>query len=242
MKKIIINSTFIMVIVIAIASCTKYDTAINGIANTENAGLASATLNNRIVAGFVVDKNTLPTTPISLFPIGFNFFRKTLTYDTVTTANKPPAYKAGDVITILGFMKGDDYAISKRKINVSLYKAPTAFITPANPPSVINVMQNAEDRYRSYQPTATGVTAADTTFTLASIAPYNIAPFSVINAANESVGGINYNTYLVQLTFTIPTPTATKWIPGQVFSINFNAGVSAGDAGNVNWIYAFKIK
>jgi hypothetical protein len=59
---------------------------------------------------------------------------------------------------------------------------------------------------------------------------------------NESVGGINYNTYLVQFTFTVPAPTATKWLPGQVFSINFNAGVAAGDAGNVNWIYAFRIK
>ena len=224
-------------------SCTKYNNDIDGTANTATATAASTSLTNRVVAGFIVDATTMPALPAASLPASYNVFRKLLTYDTVTTANKPPAYKAGDVITILGYLKGDDYAIGKRKINVSLFKAPAAFITPANPPSVINVMQNAEDRYRSYQPGIAGsATAPDTAFSLVSITPTTATPFNVANAMSESIAGVNYNTYLVQLTFTIPAATATKWLPGQVFSINLNAGVAAGDFGNANWIYAFRLK
>ncbi len=232
-----------LIIASTIISCKKYETATDGAANTATSASSALTLNNRILAGFVIDANTLPSIQAGLLPTSYNKFRKMLTYDTVVVANKPPAYAAGDVITIVGYFKGDDFAISKRRVNISLYKAPAAFITPANPPSVINVLQNAEDRYRSYQPGAAGtLTAADTAFTLASIAPSNVAPFNIVTAFNESVNGINYNTYLVQLTFTIPAAYNGKFLPGQVFSINFNAGVAAGDLGNVNWIYAFRIK
>jgi hypothetical protein len=246
MKQIIKNSILAMVIVVAISSCTKYSTATDAAANTANAALSTTALNNRIVSGFIVDGSTLPTLPTGALPPTYNVFRKLLTYDTVTTANKPPAYKAGDVITIVGYFKGDDFAISKRRVNLTLYKAPAAFITPANPPSVINVMQNAEDRYRSYLPgVSTPVVAADSSFTLPTITtttPTIALPFTINNVMSESIGGINYNTYLVQFTFTVPSPTATKWIPGQVISINLNAGVAGGDLGNANWIYAFRIR
>lgn len=224
-------------------SCTKYKNDIDGAANTATTTSVALSLNNRVASGFVINAGTLPGLPAGSLPASYNVFRKLLTYDTVTTANKPPAYKAGDVITIVGYLKGDDFAISKRRINVSLFKAPTAFITPANPPSVVNVMQNAEDRYRSYQPGAVGsATAPDTLFTLAAIAPATTVPFNVTKVMSEQLSGVNYITYLVQVSFTIPAATATKWLPGQVFSINLNAGVAAGDLGNVNWIYAFRLR
>lgn len=236
-------SLFVLLVLTTIVSCKKYENNIDGAANTANSASSALALSNRVLAGFVIDVNTLPNLPAGLLPASFNKFRKVLTYDTIAAANKTPTYTAGDVITIVGYLKGDDFAINNRKINVSLFKAPTAFITPANPPSVINVLQNAEDRYRSYQPGAAGTaTAADTSFTLATIAPTTTAPFNVTTAFSESVNGINYNTYLVQLRFTIPAPYNGKFVPGQVFSINFNAGVSGGDLGNVNWIYAFRIR
>ena len=232
-----------LTIVATMISCKKYETTTNGAANTATASSSSLSLNNRVLAGFVIDANTLPALQAGQLPASYNRFRKLLTYDTTAAANKAPTYTAGDVITIVTYLKGDDFAISKRRINFSLFRAPTAFITPANPPSVVNVLQNAEDRYRSYQPGAAGTaTAADTTFTLTSITPTTTAPFNVSTAFNESVNGINYNTYLVQLRFTIPAPYNGKFLPGQVFSINFNAGVSGGDLGNVNWIYAFRIR
>lgn len=225
------------------SSCEKYDNNTDGAANTATAASATLSLNNRILAGFVVDANTLPQLPAGLLPAGYNRFRKLFTYDTTAAANRVPVYTVGDVITIVGYFKGDDFAISKRRINFGLFRAPSAFITPANPPTVINVLQNAEDRYRSYQPGAAGTaTAADTTFTLTSIAATNAAPFNVYTVFNESVNGINYNTHLVQLRFTIPAPYNGKFVPGQVFSINFNAGVAGGDLGNINWIYAFRIR
>ena len=239
-----LKTVFVSIIIAAsLFSCKKYDNNIDSESNTATAASSALALNNRILAGFVIDANTLPTLQTGLLPTSYNKFRKLLTYDTVVNANKPPAYTAGDVITIVGYLKGDDFAISKRKINVGLFKAPLAFITPANPPAVVNVLQNAEDRYRSYQPGVTGsLTAADTTFALAAITPTNATPFNVVTGLTETINGLNYNTYLVRLNFTIPTPYNGKFLPGQVFSINFNAGVSAGDLGNVNWIYAFKIK
>jgi hypothetical protein len=243
MKKNIKHSFLVLAIAVMATSCTKYSNDIDAASNTNATTLASAALNNRVVAGFILDANTLPNVAASVLPVGYNPFRKILTYDTIATVNKAPAYKAGDVINIVGYLKGDDFAISKRRINVSLYKAPTAFITPANPPSVINVMQNAEDRYRSYQPGAAGsATAADSAFTLTTITPTNVSPFNVLQVMNETVNGVNINTYMVHFTFTVPAPTATKWISGQVFSINLNAGVAANDLGNINWIYAFRVR
>jgi hypothetical protein len=243
MKSTIKYITYGLVVAVISVSCTKYKNDIDGTANTATTNSTSLSLNNRVASGFVINAGTLPGLAAGTLPASYNVFRKLMTYDTITTANKPPAYKAGDVITIIGYLKGDDFAISKRRINVSLYKAPTAFITPANPPAVFNVMQNAEDRYRSYQPGAVGsATAPDTAFSLAAIAPAVTAPFTVTKVLSEKLSGVNYDTYLVQVSFTIPAATATKWLPGQVFSINLNAGVSAGDLGNVNWIYAFRLR
>ncbi len=243
MKKNIKYCFWVLSLATVVASCTKYNNEIDGASNTNSTTLTSSSLNNRVVAGFIVNATTLPNVPASVLPVGYNPFRKILTYDTVATVNKPPTFKAGDVINIVGYLKGDDVAITKRRINVSLYKAPTAFITPANPPAIINVMQNAEDRYRSYQPGVAGsATAPDTAFTLNTITPTNVLPFNVLQVLNETVNGINYNTYMVHFTFTVPAPTATKWISGQVFSINLNAGVAANDLGNINWIYAFRIR
>jgi hypothetical protein len=266
------NKIFIMkqninkvAVIAALLSCTKYSTSVDGTANTATAGLSSSSLSNRVVTGFIVDGSTLPTLPTGALPPAYNMFRKILTYDTVSTVNKPPAYKAGDVITIVGFLKGDDYAISQRKINIGLYKAPNAWITTTVATN-INVLQNAEDRYRSYQPSAqTGVQPAtaqpplvpnapifnpapDTLLSLPSIVPSNTSPFTVTQVANELVGGINYNTYLVQLSFKIPATYGGKFVSGNVMSINFNVGSPFGflfpaeNAGNTNWIYAFRIR
>lgn len=268
MKKITKNSMLIIVIALAIASCTKYDTGINGVANTANAGAANSTLTNRVTVGFVVNASTLPSVPASVLAPSTTF-RRFLSYDTSKRAgffaDTVPVYKAGDVINIVAFLKGDDYAISQRRINVGLYKAPGAWIT-TTPATNINVMQNAEDRYRSYQPGAqTGVqpanavsplvpnapifsAVADTILTLPSIVPFNTTPFTVTQVANELVGGINYNTYLVQLSFKIPATYGNKFVSGNVMSINFNVGAPFGflfqaeNASNINWIYAFRIR
>ena len=252
-----------LTIVATMISCKKYETTTDGAANTVTAAAGNLSLNNRILAGFIIDSSTLPSLQAGLLPVSYNRFRKLLTYDTVAVANRVPTYTAGNVITIVGFLKGDDFAISKGRINVSLFRAPTTFITPANPPSIVNVLQRAEDSYRSYQPgaqtgrslpTATPPNApifspvADTIFSLPTIASTITAPFNLAIVLNESNNGINSNTYLVQLTFTIPTPSATKFAIGSVYSINLNTGGSFGFLnptevlGNVNWIYAFRIR
>jgi hypothetical protein len=256
MKQFIKNTILTVSVVTVIFSCTKYDTNIDGAANTANAAGSNSTLNNRVTAGFIVNSSTIPTLPAGILPT-LTTFRRFLSYDTTKRtgffADTLPVYRAGDVITIVGYLKGDEFAISKRRINISLFKAPTSFITPANPPSVINVLTRAEDSYRSYQPgvqtSATAFNAiADTILSLPSISPTNVAPFNVFKVMNESIGGINYDTYLVQLTFTIPTSYNGKFVSGNVMSINLNAGApfafvnTAENASNINWIYAFRIR
>jgi hypothetical protein len=237
MKKFIKNSILTIAVVTALVSCTKYDSNINAAANATTAGLSSSSLNNRVVSGFVVDANTIPNLPAGNLPTPYNSFRKLLTYDTVATVNKTPVYKVGDTINVVAYMKGDDSAIAKRKINFRFFKAPTAFITPANPPTVINVMQRAEDSYRGFAPAAGDILD---TKSLAAIVSTNVAPFNVFVVANENVNGINYNTYLVRLAYIIPA----TYVSGTVVSINFTANTAgaANDLGNVNWIYAFRIK
>ncbi len=256
MKKFIKLTAVIFFIGSTITSCTKYNSDINGAANTTNAAATNSTLNNRVTAGFIVNSSTLPNLPAGVLPT-LTTFRRFLSYDTTKRtgffADTLPVYKAGDVITIVGYLKGDEFAITKRKINVSLFKAPSSFITPANPPGVINVLTRAEESYRSYQPgvqtSATAFNAvADTILSLPSIVPTNLAPFNVSKILNESIGGINYDTYLIQLTFTIPMAYNGKFVSGNVMSINLNAGapfafVNSGEtASNINWIYAFRIK
>lgn len=264
MKAIFKTAFTVICITAIITGCTKNNNEINPAENTAAAASAGLSLNNRITAGFITDSSTLSTLPAGSLPATgtYNKFRKLLTYDTISVVNKPPAYTAGNVVTIVGYLRGDDLALTKRKINLSFFKAPSSFITPANPPTVINVLQKAEDFYRSYQPGAqTGVTlptatppntpifnpVADTTFTLPIISATITSSLTVTNAVSESIGGINYTTYLVRLSFTIPAPYGTKFTPGSVYSLNLNTGAtfgflnSAENLGNVNWIYAFKI-
>jgi len=255
MKQFIKYTVFTMLIVTIITSCTKYNTDVNGAANTANSAAANSSLNNRVTAGFIVNSSTIPNLPAGVLP-SLTTFRRFLSYDTSKRAgffaDTLPVYKAGDVITIVGYLKGDEFAITKRKINIGLYKAPTAWFSTSIATN-INVMQNAEDRYRSYQPgaqiTATAFNAvADTILSLPSIVPTNAAPFNVSKILNESIGGINYDTYLIQLTFTIPAAYNGKFVSGNVMSINFNNGATFGftntaeNAGNINWIYAFRIR
>ena len=256
MKQFIKYTVFTILVVTVITSCTKYNTDINGAANTANAAAANSTLNNRITAGFVVNSTTIPNLPAGVLP-NLTTFRRFLSYDTTKRAgflaDTLPVYKAGDVITIVGYLKGDEFAITKRKINVSLFKAPGSFITPANPPTVINVLTRAEESYRSYQPgvqtSATAFNAiADTILSLPSITTTTSLPFNVSKVFSEQVGGINYDTYLIQLTFTIPATYNGKFASGNVMSINLNAGApfafvnTAETASNINWIYAFRIR
>jgi len=256
MKNILKISALIVAITTLMISCKKYNTDVNGAENTALTNSASLSLNNRVLAGFVVDSSTLPTLPTGLLPMSYNNFRRFLSYDTTKRAgflkDTVPVRKAGDVVTVLGYIKGDDFAISKRKINISFFKTPSTFITPLSL-TVANVLQRAEDSYRSYQPGAqTSATAfspaADTTFTLPTITATTTGAFKVVNAFSESMNGVNYNTYLVQLTFTIPAPYSGKFTSGSLYSINFNVGAPFGftnpteSLGNVNWIYAFRIR
>ncbi len=256
MKHLIKNTLIALVSILIISSCTKYKTDIDATANTANAAASNSTLNNRITLGFIANNSTLPNLPTSLIS-SLTTFRRFQSYDTTKRTgffpDTVPVYKAGDVITLAAFLKGDDFAITKRKINFGLFKAPSTFITPANPPAVINVMTRAEDSYRSYQPGAqTSATAfspvADSIISLPSIVTTSNSQFEVTPFATEIVGGINYTTYLVQLKFTIPAAYNGKFVSGNVMSINFNNGATFGFtntaevAGNINWIYAFRIK
>ncbi|MFN0081321.1 MAG: hypothetical protein ACKVOM_02295 [Ferruginibacter sp.] len=242
MKKIIKFSYITLSISLLVVGCTKNDVAINGAANTTTAGSSVLSLNNRVLAAFIIDESTLPQLPAGTLPAtgAFNKFRRLFTYDTVATANKPVAYNVGETVNIIGYMKTDDTAAIKRRIIVRLFRAPASFVTVANPPSVVNVMQRAEDSYRTYAPGAGTNPVADTTFTLPTIAPSTTAPFNVTIAGSESIGGIKYNIYLVKVAFTIPASYS-----GRLMSVNLNANVTPGSTeqnGNVNWIYAFRVR
>ena len=231
MKKILIQITYAVCLSLAITSCTKTDNNINGIANTATAASTGLSLNNRVTAAFVKDSSTLPN--INVGPNGtFNKFRKFLTYDTTASFNKAPVYNVGDVINVVAFLKGDDSAVAKRKINFRFFQTPASFITP----TAANVLQRAEDSYRGFAPASTDVIS---TSSLPSITQTSVAPFAVSIAGTESIGGINYTTYLVKLNYTIPATFS-----GKLISINFTANTagSASDIGNVNWIYAFRVR
>jgi len=236
------NIVYAVCISIAFTACTKDNNDINGAANTATAGSSALSLNNRVLAAFIIDSSTLPALPAGTLPATgtYNRFRKLFTYDTVATANKPVAYSVGETVNIIGYMKTDDTAAVKRRILVRLFRAPSSFITVANPPAVINVLQRAEDSYRTYAPGAGTNPIADTTFSLPIIAPSNVAPFNVTLAANENIGGIKYNIYLIKVAFTIPASYS-----GRLMSINLNANVtpsSREEYGNANWIYAFRVR
>ena len=231
MKKILKQLIYTTLLLPAFSACTKYNNDINGPANTATAASSNLSLNNRVIAGFVKDSSTLPN--INVGTNGkYNKFRKFLTYDTTATTNKTSVYNVGDVINVVAFLKGDDSAIAKRKINFRFFQTPTSFITP----TAANVLQKAEDSYRGFAPASTDILSVAS---LPSITQTSVAPFEVSLVGTESLGGINSNIYLVKLNYVIPAIFS-----GKIISINFTANTagSPSDLGNVNWIYAFRVK
>ena len=216
---------------LAIAACSKDDNNINGTANNATAASSNLSLNNRVIAAFVKDSSTLPNVIVGTNGT-YNKFRKFLTYDTLATTNKMPVYNVGDVINVVVYVKGDEVAIAKRNINFRFFQQPTSFITP----TAANVLQRAEDSYRGFVPASSDILG---TASLPAIIQTSTAPFNVSVVGTESIGGINNNTYLVKLNYIIPANFS-----GKILSINFTANTagSASDIGNVNWIYAFRVK
>jgi hypothetical protein len=231
MKKILTNISYAVCLSVAFTACTKNNSDVNAVANTATAASASLSLNNRVTAAFVKDSSTLLNVNVGTSGT-YNKFRKFLTYDTIATTNKTPVYNVGDVINVIAFLKGDDSAIVKRKINFRFFQTPTSFITP----TAINVMQKAEDSYRGFAPASADII---TITSLPSITQTTAVPFEVRIVGTEGIGGINYTIYLVKLNYVIPATFS-----GKILSINFTANTagSASDLGNVNWIYAFRVR
>ena len=229
--KISIKYLFVFLLPLAILSCTKNDVDINGAANTATAGSSNLALTNRVVSAFVLDTTTLPGLTAGSLP-ALSRFRKLLTYDTLAAANKAPLYNVGDVVNFAGFMKGDDTAIAKRKITIRFFQPPTSFITP----TALFPLQRAEDSYRGFAPASADVL---NTISLPAISTTlnDSVKVSVVN--NEKIGGINYSTYLIRVSYKIPAVMS-----GKLISINLSANTSgaASDLGNVNWIYAFRVR
>jgi hypothetical protein len=220
-----------MSLVIITVSCSKSNDDINAASNAATAASSSLTLNNRVFAAFIGDSSTLPNLAAGVLPVSYNKFRKLLTYDTASAANKPPVYKVGDVINIVTYVKGDDSAIVKRKINFRFFQPPASFVTP----TALYPLQKAEDSYRGFVPASADILD----FISAPIAPTSTSPFNISIVGKESIGGINSNIYLVQFAYTIPAT-----LLGKLVSVNFttNTAGAASDIGNVNWIYAFRVK
>ncbi len=232
MKKIIKLLTITSAAALTMVSCKKDADTTNAAANTANAAATTFSLNNRVLAAFVLDGNTLPGVAL---PANYNKFRKLLTYDTIAAANKPTVYNVGDVITILGYVKGDDNAISKRNINVRFFQpSPATF----NRPTDLYPTQRAEDSIRNYAPnTAAGATILDQ-ISIVSITNTTSVPYTINTTSTELVNGVNYATFLVKIDYTIPATMA-----GKLVSINFNVNNSLrNDIGTVNWIYAFRVR
>lgn len=230
--KTTINQIILAVCIASLfTACTKDDNEINAAANSATAASINLSLNNRVTAAFVKDSSTLPNINVGA-PGTYNKFRRFLTYDTVATVNKTPVYNVGDVINVVAYLKGDDSAIAKRRINFRFFQTPTSFVTP----TAANVLQRAEDSYRGFAPATADIL---TTASLPSITPTTVTPFEVSIVGNETIAGINYKTYLVKLNYTIPASFS-----GKIISINFTANTSgtATDVGNVNWIYAFRVR
>ncbi len=226
-----------MVLSATIFSCSKNNDAINGAANTATAASSNLVLSNRVLAAFVIDSSSLSIPAASLPAKGYNKFRKQLTYDTLSTANKPKIYNIGDTITLLAYIKGDDFALSKRSLNIRFFQVPTSFTSSTSfiKPTALYPIQAAEDSIRNFAPRSIDVLNQ---VSFASIAPAVTDSLKVTLLAPESVNGINYNTYLVQYNYVIPVA-----LSGKLISVNFTVGTSLrNDIGNVNWIYAFYVR
>ena len=231
-------------LLVALASCTKTEDISNPAANAATTGAANLSLNNRLQAGFIIDSSTLHFLPAGSLPSGYNKFRKQLTYDTLSAANKPVVYDTNTVITILTYVKGDDSAINRRSINFRFFGVPTLYpggratsnwIKPlSNPPQ--SAVQAAEDSIRNFAPRSIDVL---NTVTQSSIRVNTTAPFEITKVKSEVLSGISYSTYLIKLSYTIPPS-----LSGKLVSINFSVSSSTirNDIGNVNWNYAFRVR
>ena len=246
MKKII-NFLIVAVTFSTITvSCTKDDEGINGDANQATANASYLSLNNRILAAFVINQSTLPNVAAGLLPVNgtYNKLRKQLTYDTISAANKATIYNVGDTITLLTYVRGDDSAIAKRSLSYKFFGVPTLYpggrpadnwVKPISNPQV-SFIQSAEDSVRNFAPRSIDVL---NTVNFSAITVTNTFPLEVTKVASEKLSGINYNTYLVKLNYIIPIALSTKLV-----SINFSvsAGTLRNDVGNVNWNYAFRVR
>jgi hypothetical protein len=224
------------------ASCAK-DATVNPDANNATIGLSTLNLTNRITSNFVIDSSTIPGVATTVYPINtitgftnFNRFRRIGTYDTTSTANRPVAYNVGDSINIVAYVKGDDSAMAKRKVNFRFFKAPSAWVTPTA--ALGNVMFAAENAYRGFIPATADI--LNTSTMPGAIAPYATAPFTVTKVASENNNGINVSTYVVAVGLKIPAT-----FTGQMISVNFTTNLTSitGEVvGNVNWPYAFRVR
>jgi hypothetical protein len=221
-----------------IISCSKNNDEPNGPANTATAASSNLTLSNRVVAAFVIDSSSLRAIPTGTLPTsGYNKFRKQLTYDTLTSANKPKVYKVGDTVTILAYVKGDDYSIGKRGLYFRFFQVPTAFSSATSfiKPTALFPIQSAEDSIRNFAPRTVDVLSQ---VSFATIAPTSSDSLKVSALAGENVNGIKYSTYLVQYNYIIPAA-----LSGKLISVNFTVSTALrNDLGNVNWIYAFYVR
>lgn len=229
--KLLLKYLVVIILPFAILSCTKNDEDINGPANTTTAGSSNLSLSNRVVSAFVIDSATLQGLPAGTLP-SLSRFRKLLTYDTLAAANKAPIYNVGDIINFAGYMKGDDSAVAKRKITIRFFQPPASFVTPA----ALFPLQRAEDSYRGFAPASADVL---NTISLPAITTTANDSVKVSVVKNEKIGGINYATYLIKVGYKIPAAMS-----GKLISINLSANTAgaAADLGNVNWIYAFRVR
>lgn len=220
-----------MAIVATVISCSKNNDSTNAMANTTIAGSANLTMVNRVMAAFVIDSSSLSFTTPGILPTGFNQFRKQLTYDTIASANKPKTYKVGDTLTILTYVKGDNYAISKRGLNIRFFQTPSTFVKPA----AAYPVQAAEDSIRNFAPKASDI-LNQVNFT--TIAPTVSDSLNVTALPAIATNGINYSTFLVRYRYIIPAI-----LQGKLVSVNFTvSNTLRNDIGNVNWILAFYVK
>ena len=212
-------------------SCSKDKTGTNGAANTATAASANLTMVNRVLASFVIDSSSLNLTSSAALPMSYNKFRKLLTYDTISTANKPTKYKVGDTLIILGYVKGDDYAVSKRGLNFRFFQTPTTFITP----NALNPIQVAEESGRNFAPKASDI-LSQVNFAKIGVTVSDSLNVSALPA--QLTNGVNYSTYLVKYRYIIPAA-----LQGKLISINFTIdNTLRSDIGNVNWNLAFYVK
>ncbi|MFP5039875.1 hypothetical protein [Parasediminibacterium sp. JCM 36343] len=231
--KLILKTIFVLSsLSIILAGCSKNNDTTNGDANTAIANSTTFSLTNRVLAAFVVDSSSIYNLPAGVLPSSFNKFRKQLTYDTLAKGNTIPSYKVGDTLTVLAYLKGDDYAISQRSINLRFFQPPTTF----NKPTLLFPVAAAEDSIRGYIPKQSDLLDSVS----APIVISTVAPLTVNKIISESISGVNYNTYLVSYAYILP-----KALSGKLVSINLIVDKKlkpASDLGNINWIYAFKVK